>query len=179
MSVEFSVRAEQVTECAQGPTFEGARARKEEDMAIQLDAYAALKRLLFATTLGLVLVLTALPAFAESHPSGNPITIDIRATARGDQAMPFNFAIQPGRVIEVRLQNYTRELHTFAIPAIGLNVAVLPGSPQAPRTTRVRFVVPRYGIYRWYCVTCQFGLHMHHQMGGKFYAWIAHDLNVG
>jgi hypothetical protein len=107
-------------------------------MAIQFDAYAAMKRLLLATTLGVVLVLTALPAFAGARPSGYPITMDVRATAKGDQAMPFNFTIQPGRVVVIRIRNYTRELHTFAIPAIGLNVAVLPGKPKAPRTTEVR-----------------------------------------
>jgi hypothetical protein len=152
---------------------------KEEDMTIQLDAHTAMKRLLLATTLGVVLVLASLPARAESRPSGYPITIEIRATAKGDQAMPFNFAIQPGRVIEVRIRNYTRELHTFAIPAIGLNVAVLPGTPQAPRTMRASFVVPRYGVYKWYCVTCRFGLHMHHKMGGKLYAWISPDVAIG
>ena len=148
-------------------------------MAIRLDAYAALKRLFLAIALAIVLVLTVLPALAEGHPSGYPITIDVRATARGDQAMPFNFAIQPGRVVNVRIRNYTRELHTFAITAIGLNVAVLPGTPQAPRTTRVSFVVPRYGIYRWFCWTCRNGLHMHHRMGGKLYAWISPDVNIG
>lgn len=148
-------------------------------MSIQLDVHTAMKRLLLATALAIVLVLASLPALAKSQPSGYPITIEIRATATGDQAMPFNFAVQPGRVIEVRIRNYTRELHTFAIPAIGLNVAILPGSPQAPRTMRVSFVVPRYGIYKWYCVTCRFGLHMHHHMGGKFYTWISPDASIG
>ena len=148
-------------------------------MAIQLDAYAATKRLLLAALLGLVLGLTALPAFAASHPSGYPITIDIRATAKGDQAMPFNFTVQPGREIELRIRNYTREVHTFAISKIGLNVAVPSGSPQAPRTTLVRFVRPSYGIYTWFCWTCRSGLHMHDRMAGKMYAWISPDLAIG
>jgi hypothetical protein len=149
-------------------------------MAIQFDAYAAIKRLLLATTLGVVFVLAALPAFAGARPSGYPITMDVRATAKGDQAMPFNFAIQPGRVIVIRIRNYTRELHTFAIPAIGLNVAVLPGKPKAPRTTEVKFVARRYGVYKWFCWTCRYGLHGdHHQMAGKLYAWISPDLAIG
>ena len=148
-------------------------------MPIQPDAYAARKRLVLASTLGVVLLLAALPAVAESRPSGYPITIDVRATARGDQAMPFNFAIQPNRKIVVIIRNYTRELHTFTIPAIGLNVAVLPGRPHAPRREQVSFVVPRYGIYQWFCWTCRLGLHGGHQMGGKIYAWISTDLEIG
>lgn len=149
-------------------------------MATQLDAHAARKRrLLFVSVVAIVLGLTALPALAEGRTSGYPITIDVRTTAMGDQAMPFNFAVQPGRVVEVRIRNYTRELHTFAISAIGLNVAVLPGSPRAPRTTRVSFVLPRYGIYQWFCWTCRSGLHHHHQMGGKMYAWIAPNAKIG
>jgi hypothetical protein len=148
-------------------------------MAIPLGAHSALKGLLVATALAGALVLTALPARADGRSAGYPITIDVRATARGDLASPFNFAVQPGRVIEVRIHNYTRELHTFAIPGIGLNVAVLAGTPQAPRTMTVRFVVPRYGVYEWYCVTCRLGMHMHNRMGGKLYAWISPDLAVG
>ena len=132
------------------------------------------KRLLVATGIGIVLVLTALPTLAESRPSGYPVTIDIRATAKGDQATPFNFAVQPGRTVVVVIRNHTRDMHTFAIPAIGLNAAVLAG-----HTTRVTFVVPRYGIYRWYCVPCKAGLHGKHTMGGKVYAWISPDLDVG
>ena len=37
---------------------------KEEDMPIQPDAYAARKRLVLASTLGVVLLLAALPAVA-------------------------------------------------------------------------------------------------------------------
>lgn len=148
-------------------------------MASQLDAFSALKRLLLAGTVGVVLVLALLPALAESHSSGYPLTIDVRSTASGDEAMPFNFAIQPGHVVELRIRNFTRELHTFAMPAIGLNVAVLPGSPKAPRTTRVTFVVHRYGVYRWFCWTCRSGLHMHHRMSGQMYAWISPDLKIG
>lgn len=148
-------------------------------MASMLDPYAALKRLLIAAVLGILFVLAALPAVADSHPSGYPITIDIRATAKGDQAMPFNFTVQPGRLIELRIRNYTREVHTFAIAEIDLNVAVPSGSPQAPRTTRIRFVLPRYGIYRWFCWTCRSGVHVHRQMAGKMYAWISPDLVIG
>ena len=147
-------------------------------MAIQLDAYAVLKRLLLVTSL-IALVLAALPARAESQGSGYPVTIDIRATAKGDQAMPFNIAVQPKHVIVFHIRNYTRELHTFTIPAIGLNVAVPIGRPQAPSTTVVRFVVPRYGIYRWFCVTCRHHLHRHQQMSGKIYAGIPPDLAIG
>ena len=145
-------------------------------MARQL---ATTKRLLLATAVAIVLVLSALPALAEGHASGYPVTIDVRMTATGDVAMPFNFAAQPGRVVELRIRNYTREFHTFAIPAIGLNAPVLAGSPQTPTTTRVSFVVPHYGIYRWFCWTCRFGLHSHQHMSGKVYAWISPDLDIG
>lgn len=137
-------------------------------MAIQL-----LKRLFLASALGVALLLIALPAAAESRPTGYPVTIDIRATAKGDQAMPFNFAVQPDREIVLLIRNHTRELHTFAIPAIGLNAAVLPG-----RTARVSFVAPHYGIYRWFCWPCRVGLHGGHQMGGKVYAWISTQLDI-
>jgi hypothetical protein len=145
-------------------------------MASQL---ATTRRLLLASAAVIVLVLAALPALAGAHASGYPLTIDVRATAKGDLAMPFNFAVQPKHVVVVRIRNYTRELHTFAIPAIGLNVAVLPGSPQAPRTTQVRFVLPHYGTYNWLCWTCRFGLHHHDAMSGRLYASIPPDLNIG
>jgi heme/copper-type cytochrome/quinol oxidase subunit 2 len=158
-------------------------------MPIHLDVYAAIhrlrnvlpmKRLFLASTLGIVLLLTALPAVAGSRPSGYPITIDVRATAKGDFATPNNFAVQPNHVVVLRIRNYTRELHTFAMPAIGLNVAVLPGRPHAPRTTLVRFVVPSYGVFRWFCWTCQLGVHGHgHPMGGKVYAIISTELETG
>jgi plastocyanin len=144
-------------------------------MAVQL---ATTRRLLFVSALGvallLALLLVVLPTPAESSPSGYPVTIDIRATAKGDQAMPFNFAIQPGHTVVLLIRNHTRDLHTFAIPAIGLNAAVPAG-----HTTRVTFVAPHYGVYRWYCVPCKFGLHGSHRMGGKVYAWISPDLNIG
>ena len=140
---------------------------------------AALKRGLLAVTLVLVVALAALPATAVSKTSGYPITIEIRQTATGDRAMPFNFAIQPGREIVLRIRNYTRDMHTFVLPGIDLNVAVPKGNPQAPSTTEVRFVVRHYGVYRWFCWTCRYGLHMHNRMSGKFYAWISPDLGVG
>jgi plastocyanin len=146
-------------------------------MAIPIDVYAVLKGLLVAMVLAAAVVLTALPARAGSS-SGYPVTIDVRTTVTGDEATPFNFTVQPGKVIEVRIRNYTRELHTFAISAIGLNVAVPAGTPKAPRTVRIRFVVPRYGVYTWYCVTCRMGMHPHHRMGGKVYAWISPDFPI-
>ena len=146
-------------------------------MAIMRSLSAA-KRLLLATVVAIVLVPFALPSLAAGSRSGHPFTIDVRATATGDMATPFNFAVQPRHVIVVRIRNYTRELHTFAIPAIGLNVAVAAGSPSAPQTTTVRFVLPRYGNYRWFCWTCRFGLHAHHQMAGRLNASIPSELDL-
>lgn len=144
-------------------------------MAVQLGTS---KRLVVASAFGvsllLALLLVVLPAPAKSSPSGYPITIDIRATAKGDQAMPFNFAAQPGHTVVLLIRNHTRDLHTFAIPAIGLNAAVLAG-----HVARVTFVPPHYGVYRWYCVPCKVGLHGGHPMGGKVYAWISPDLDIG
>ena len=149
-------------------------------MRTPLNAFAARKGIFLACTLGALLLLAALPAVAESGQSGYPIRIDIRATVTGDEAMPFNFAVQPNREVVLLIRNYTRELHTFAIPAIGLNVAVLPGSPRAPRTTRVSFVLPaRFAVYRWFCVPCKLGLHHGHHMGGRIYTWINPTLEIG
>ena len=147
-------------------------------MAITRSVSAA-KRLLLATVVTIVLVPVVLPPLAGGAGSGYPLTIDVRATAKGDMATPFNFAVQPRHVIVVRIRNYTPELHTFAIPAIGLNVAVAAGSQTAPRTTTVRFVLPRYGNYRWFCWTCRFGLHQHHQMSGRMNASIPAELDLG
>ena len=61
--------------------------------------------------------------------------------------MPFNFAVQPRHTVVLLIRNHTRDMHTFAIPAIGLNVAV-----PAAHTVRVTFVASHYGVYRWYCV---------------------------
>ena len=88
--------------------------------------------------------------------------------------MPFNFAVQPRHTVVLIIRNHTSDLHTFAIPAIGLNAAVPAG-----HTVRVTFVAPHYGIYRWYCVPCKFGLHRTDRMSGKVYAWISPDLNIG
>ena len=144
-------------------------------MASQL---ATTKRLLLVSALGvallLALLLAVLPAPARSSPSGYPIRIDIRAAATGDQAMPFNFAVQPGKTAVLLIRNHTRDLHTFAIPALGLNAPILAG-----HTARITFVAPHYGIYHWYCVPCKFGLHGRHHMGGTVYAWISPDLDIG
>ena len=151
-------------------------------MVGQRHASVAVRRLVRASIVGIVLLLAALPAVAESgaaSASGHPVVIDIRAAGTGDLAMPFNFAVQPGHEVVLLIRNYTHELHTFAIPALGLNVAVLPGTARAPRTARVTFVAPSYGVYRWFCVPCRVGLHTGHVMGGKVYAWISPDLDLG
>ena len=140
-------------------------------MASQL---ATTKRLLLVGALGFAVSLAALTTPAESRSSTHPVTIDIRTTANGDRAMPFNFVVQPGRTVVLIIRNHTRDLHTFRIPAIGLNASVLP-----EHVARVAFVVPRYGIYRWYCVPCKHGFHGQHEMGGTIYAWISPDLDIG
>ena len=140
--------------------------------------FVTTKRLLVATVAGIVLALADVPLLSEGRASGYPITIDVRATPDGDLAMPYNFVVQPGKKVVIRIRNYTRDLHTFAIDGIGVNVAVLPGKAKAPRTTRFTVVFPRYGTYRWFCWTCRLGMHKHHLMEGTVAAWIAPNLEI-
>ena len=127
-----------------------------------------MKRLILLGMMGVALLLACLSAVASARPGPHPLTIDVRATARGERFVPSNFAVQPLRVTTIVVRNYTRELHTFAIPAIGVNVALLPGTKQKPRVTRISFVAPYGGTFQWYCWTCRLGLNgRSHWMGGR------------
>lgn len=118
-----------------------------------------MKRLFIAGMVGAALLLVALPAAPNARPSQRPIAIDVRATSKGERFVPSRFAATPLRVTVIVVRNYTRELHSFAIPKIGLNVALLPGTEKKPWTRRISFVAPYGGTFRWFCWPCQLGLH--------------------
>ena len=78
-----------------------------------------------------------------------------------------NFAVRPDVPVRVVVWNYTNELHSFTSPALGVNVAILPGSAAHPHKAVFTFVARTYGRIRWYCAVPCGGY-----MGGNVYAII-------
>ncbi len=142
-------------------------------------------RLLLIAAATLAAVATApAPAAAADLPTAQRVVLTIRPAlhtslthpsmrANGSQTAPdervsgSNFAVRPGLPVRVVVWNYTRRLHTFDSPGLGVNVPVLPGSPMKPSKTVFTFVARTYGRIPWSCrVPC--GGHM----GGNVYAII-------
>ena len=64
-----------------------------------------MKRLFVAGMMGALLLLVGVPAAASARPMLHPITIDIRATAKGEHFAPSRFAATPLRVTVIVVRN--------------------------------------------------------------------------
>ena len=102
-----------------------------------------------------------------------PQTVTMTITSQGDQAAPANFAVWPGELVVLKVRNYSHELHTFTIPALGVSALILPAKGSGPRVTTVRFTAQKHGVVSWLCVICPSGIHGQvHAMSGKMYSMI-------
>jgi heme/copper-type cytochrome/quinol oxidase subunit 2 len=82
-----------------------------------------------------------------------------------------NIAVVPGVPVRLVVVNTSRELHTFTIPGLNVNVLVRAGSPAHPSRTVVGFTAPSVGTYRWYCEFCP-AVHHEGGMSGRVYALV-------
>jgi hypothetical protein len=116
------------------------------------------------TTQTVVLTIRPMPRAMLDHVSWRNVKTLL---APDERVAGANFAIRPDVPVRVIVWNYTHELHSFTSPALGVNVAILPGSAAHPHRAVFTFVARSYGRFRWYCVVPCGGY-----MGGNVYAII-------
>jgi plastocyanin len=86
------------------------------------------------------------------------------AQGENETTLPANFAVRAGAPVKVVIYNYTKEVHTFTAPELGVSRAVPAATGGLPTETTFTFVPQRYGVFEWRCNHC--GIHM----TGKVYA---------
>lgn len=113
----------------------------------------------------LVLTVSAPASLGQSQ------IVTMSITKNGEHALPMNIAVRPGEPVVLNVGNYSREFHTFTIPALGVSVLIRPAIGDWPRVTTVRFTARKlHGSISWFCVICPSGNHRQaHPMAGKVY----------
>ena len=81
-----------------------------------------------------------------------PVPAAAKAGATSVQMKNFAFAptallAQPGETVRLVLKNDDSTLHTFTLPAAGVDVSVPPGSERV-----IEFKAPAPGAYQWFCI---------------------------
>ena len=119
-----------------------------------------------SVVLALIAVTSVVAAPARSHEQSIKVTI-----MAGDHLYTGgNFALAPGVPIRVSVTNYTREFHTFTVPALGISELIRPARANAANTTTFTFTAHNWGAFAWHCQICPSGIHGRmHQMGGTLY----------
>lgn len=100
------------------------------------------------------------------------VTVHILPTVHGQEFVRDpNIAVVPDVPVRLTVVNASRELHTFTIPSLHVNVMVAAGSPGHPSRTVVTLTAPSVGVFTWYCELCPA---VHHQGGmrGRVYALV-------
>jgi heme/copper-type cytochrome/quinol oxidase subunit 2 len=100
------------------------------------------------------------------------VTVHIQPAVHGREVVQDpNVAVVPDVPVRLTIVNTSRELHTFTIPNLHVNVMVAAGSPRHPSRTVVTFTAPSVGVFTWYCELCPA---VHHQGGmrGRVYALV-------
>lgn len=101
------------------------------------------------------------------------LTIHILSSTHGHgPVLDPNFAVVPGVPVILTVINASRELHSFTIPQLHVNVLIAAGRPLHPVATTVRFTAPSVGTYRWHCDFCP-AVHREGAMGGTLYALVS------
>jgi plastocyanin len=120
------------------------------------------------------LVAFAAPASPASQTNGQRLTFTIAGPHGTERVSPSgNIAIAPGVPVTVTVTNYTRETHSFTIPALGISRVIMPAGKHGARKTTFTFTSTRSGSFRWYCVFCVDGKHgQKHSMGGSVWSII-------
>jgi len=109
-----------------------------------------------------VLTIRPAPSTALLHAGWR----DMHARTTPDERVTgSNFAVRPGMPVRVVVWNYTSHLHSFTSAELGVNVAILPGSPAHPHKAVFTFRARTYGRISWHC-----GVPCGGYMGGNVYA---------
>ena len=128
---------------------------------------------------GAVVIVIAAAVFATQVSATRPhlqhmsfTIVSLGPGSAGDEVAPGgNFAIAPGVPVRVTVKNFTHQVHTFTVPGLHVNAAILPARGSTPRTTTFTFVAREGGVFAWHCVVCV-GQHHKHIMAGTVYAII-------
>ena len=128
-------------------------------------------RMLASIGSSVALALIVATSVAGGTPGGNAYVQKVGITIlAGDRVTEANFALAPGVPVQVTFTNYTREFHTFTVPALGLRKLILPARGHTPRKTTLSFTPHQWGSFAWRCVICPTGKHGRpHSMGGILY----------
>lgn len=84
-----------------------------------------------------------------------------------ERTLPPNFAVRPDLPVEVVIENYTEQEHTFTSPDLGVNQMIPPAAGGSPSVTSFTFTPGRYDVFEWTCVHCG------PSMSGKIYAIVS------
>jgi len=117
------------------------------------------------------LALIAATSVAGAAAGGNPYVQKVGITIlTGDRVTEANIALAPGVPVRITVTNYTRELHTFTVPGLGLSELILPARGHTPRETTFSFTPHQWGSFAWRCLICPTDMHGRpHSMDGILY----------
>lgn len=109
------------------------------------------ERLALATLISAI-ALAALVSVVLTAMSRTAVPVEARAGAGSMHIKNFVFAPQTyqataGETVRVVIKNDDASLHTFTLPAAGVDVSVPPGSEKL-----IEFKSPAAGVYRFFCV---------------------------
>lgn len=120
-----------------------------------------------ALAVAAALLVVASASARDSVPRTQQASIVIRA---GDRLAEPNFAFAAGVPVRIAITNYTREFHTFTVPALKVRTLIAPATAGGPKTTVVSFTPNAVGTFAWHCLICPSGAHgIKHAMGGMLY----------
>jgi plastocyanin len=80
------------------------------------------------------------------------VSAEAKADAASVQMTNFAFApgtlqVSPGETVRLVVGNEDTTLHTFTLPAAGVDVSVPPGAEKV-----IEFTAPAAGVYQWFCI---------------------------
>ncbi|MEP7356069.1 MAG: cupredoxin domain-containing protein [Anaerolineales bacterium] len=80
------------------------------------------------------------------------VSAEAKAGATSVQMKDFAFApgtmqVSPGQTVRLVVRNADATLHTFTLPAAGVDVSVPPGAERV-----IEFKAPAAGVYQWFCI---------------------------
>ena len=80
------------------------------------------------------------------------VSAEAKAGAVSVQMTNFAFApgtlqVSPGETVRLVVGNEDTTLHTFTLPAAGVDVSVPPGAEKV-----IEFTAPAAGVYQWFCI---------------------------
>jgi hypothetical protein len=92
--------------------------------------------------------------------------------AHGEHVTAPTFAVEPGLPVRITFTNYTRQMHTFTVPGLGVSAVIDAARGRAPARTVVTFTPHSYGAFAWSCLLCPDDGSSRGSMRGTVYAII-------